>query len=459
MSDAPYTPQSTTTTSRALLFSARVPRYTSYPTAPHFNAAVGGATQRKWLEQLPAAMPLSLYLHVPFCDTLCWFCGCHTTVVNRYTPVEQYLNDLFTEIANIGTLTRGHPVTHIHWGGGSPTMLSPADVGRLKDALVRHFAIAAAAEFAVEIDPRGLKDEMVEALAKAGVTRASIGVQDCDEAVQKAINRIQPFAETKSAVDRLRGAGIAALNIDLIYGLPHQSLAHVARTIDLSLSLGPQRFAVFGYAHVPHFKKHMQLIDAAALPDTEARFAQFELAHARISAAGYVPIGLDHFAREDDPLARAAKAGRLARNFQGYTSDDAPALIGIGASAISSLPQGYTQNHPGVPEWRGAVRAGTLAVARGIELSDEDRLRRAIIERLMCDLAVDLDREAAPFSFAAGNFAHELKLLEPLIAQGFVVADGARLCVPPAARAAVRLVASVFDTYLQNSTAVHAVAV
>jgi len=456
MTDHPYTQQST---ARARLFSARVPRYTSYPTAPHFHAGIDGLSQRKWLEALPPGLPLSLYLHVPFCDTLCWFCGCHTTVVNRYAPLEQYLNDLFTEIANIGSLVRDHPVTHIHWGGGSPTMLSPADAVRLKQALAESFAIASAAEFAVEIDPRGLKDEMVAALAQAGVTRVSIGVQDCDEAVQKAINRIQPFAVTKSAVDRLRAAGIGALNIDLIYGLPHQSLAHVARTIDLSLSLDPQRFAVFGYAHVPHFKKHMQLIDAAALPDAEARLAQFELAHERISAAGYVPIGLDHFARPDDSLARAAQGGRLARNFQGYTADDAPALVGIGASAISSLPQGYTQNHPGVPEWRRAVRSGEPAVARGIELSDEDRLRRAIIERLMCDLTVDLDREGAPFAFAAANFAHELKLLEPLMEQGFVVVEGGRLTVPPPARAAVRLVAATFDTYLQDSKAVHAVAV
>ncbi|HUO97231.1 MAG TPA: oxygen-independent coproporphyrinogen III oxidase [Rhizomicrobium sp.] len=459
MTDHPYTVQSRAAESKADLFSARVPRYTSYPTAPHFHAGINGATLKRWLAELPPGMPLSLYLHIPFCDTLCWFCGCHTTVVNRYAPVEQYLKDLFTEIANMGPLVRGHRVTHLHWGGGSPTMLSPDDVRALKRTLASHFDFSSNAEFAVEIDPRGLRDEMVAALAEAGVTRASIGVQDCDDAVQRAINRIQPFEETKSAVDRLRAAGIGALNIDLIYGLPHQTLAHVARTIDLSLSLSPQRFAVFGYAHVPHFKKHMQLIDQTVLPDTEARFEQFELAHELITAADYVPIGLDHFARESDSLARAAKAGRLARNFQGYTSDDAPALIGLGASAIGSLPQGYVQNHPDVPAWRKAVQAGDLPVARGIELTDEDRLRRAIIERLMCDLEADLDREGAPYGMSAGNFAHELKLLEPLAAQGLVVVEGSRLRVPSAARAAVRLVASKFDTFLGNGKAVHAVAV
>jgi oxygen-independent coproporphyrinogen-3 oxidase len=446
-------------TSRAELFSARVPRYTSYPTAPHFHAGIDGQTLADWLKALPRAMPLSLYLHIPFCDTLCWFCGCHTTVVNRYSPVADYLDHLLAEIANIGALVQGHPVTHIHWGGGSPTMLSPADVKKLKAALAAQFAIAPDAEFAVEIDPRGLKDEMVAALAEAGVTRASIGVQDCDETVQRAINRIQPFEETRGAVERLRAAGIHALNIDLIYGLPHQSLAHIARTIDLSLGLAPQRLAVFGYAHVPHFKKHMQLIDAAVLPDAEERLDQFELAHRLLCAAGYVPIGLDHFARESDSLARAQKAGRLARNFQGYTSDDAPALIGLGASAISALPQGYVQNHPDVPAWRKAVDAGELAVARGIALSDDDRLRRAIIERLMCDLEVDLDRVGAPFGKSAVDFAPEAWALRHLMAEGFVDFVGSRLIVPPEARAAVRLVASAFDTYLAGGKAVHAVAV
>ncbi len=446
-------------TNRVELFSARVPRYTSYPTAPHFHAGVDGSKLRQWLAGMPPGMPLSLYVHIPFCDTLCWFCGCHTTVVNRYTPVEQYLNTLYTEISNIGPLLTGHPVTHLHWGGGSPTMLSPGDVRSLKGALEKHFQFAENAEFAVEIDPRGLKDEMVAALAEAGLTRASIGVQDFDPTVQKAINRIQPYDETKQVVDALRAAGINALNIDLIYGLPHQTKDNVARTIDLALSLKPQRFAVFGYAHVPHFKKHMQLIKSETLPDAEERVAQFELAHAQLSAAGYVAIGLDHFARSDDSLARAAKAGTLARNFQGYTSDDAPALIGLGASSISSLPQGYVQNRPEVMAWRKAVEAGELPVARGIALSDDDRLRRAVIERLMCDLEVDLDAVGAPYGKSSGDFAAEVAALKPLIAEGFVAAAGNRLRVPAEARAAVRLVASVFDTYLANSKAVHAVAV
>ena len=437
------------------LFSARVPRYTSYPTAPHFHAGVSELTFRTWLGELPPGLPLSLYVHIPFCDTLCWFCGCHTTVVNRYTPVTSYLNHLFTEIANIGPLLKGHPVTHLHWGGGSPTMLSPDDIRALKGALESHFEFATDAEFAVEIDPRGIKDDLVAALATSGLTRASIGVQDFAEVVQKAINRIQPFDETERVVNALRAAGVASLNIDLIYGLPYQTRENVARTIELSLRLKPQRFAIFGYAHVPHFKKHMQLIKTEALPDAAERFAQFELAHRLVSAAGYVAVGLDHFALPDDSLGIAATNGTLARNFQGYTSDNAPALIGLGASSISALPQGYVQNRPDVPEWRKAVEAGALPVARGIALSADDKLRRGIIEKLMCFLAVDL----AAFGKTPEDFPSEMAALAPLMAEGFVLREGSVLRVPSQARAAVRLVASVFDTYLAGSKAVHAVAV
>jgi oxygen-independent coproporphyrinogen III oxidase len=442
-------------TSRVDLFSARVPRYTSYPTAPHFHAGITQTTLRQWLADLPARLPLSLYVHIPFCDTLCWFCGCHTSVVNHYSPVASYLNHLFTEIANIAPLLKGHPVSHLHWGGGSPTMLTPDDVRVLKETLTRHFEFMPDAEFAVEIDPRGLSDALMATLGDCGLTRASIGVQDFAPQVQKAINRIQPFDETKRVVDGLRAAGVASLNIDLIYGLPYQTRENVARTIELSLSLKPQRFAVFGYAHVPHFKKHMQLIKTEALPDAAERVAQFELAHRLISAAGYTAIGLDHFALPGDSLAIAARNGTLARNFQGYTSDDAPALIGLGASSISALPQGYIQNKPDVPEWRKAIEAGELPVARGIALSADDKLRRALIEKLMCFLEVDL----AAFGKSVSDFPHEMAALAPLMAEGFVVQDGTILRVPPAARAAVRLVASVFDTYLAGSKAVHAVAV
>jgi oxygen-independent coproporphyrinogen III oxidase len=445
---------------RSDLLHARVPRYTSYPTAPHFHAGVNADMHRLWLSALPKNLPLSLYLHVPFCDTLCWFCGCHTHVVNRYSPVSTYLGALLCEIATVAAIIGpDHPVSHIHWGGGSPTMLSPADIAALAAAVRAAFCVSDRAEFAVEIDPRGLTDETIAALAAAGLTRASIGVQDLDETVQRAINRVQPHEVTRSAVERLRAAGIAAINIDLVYGLPHQTESGVAQTIERTLELEPQRFAVFGYAHVPHFKKHMNLIKPETLPDAAARLAQFELAHRLLSAAGYVPIGLDHFALPDDGLAKAQAAGTLARNFQGYTDDAAPALIGLGASSISALPQGYVQNVPDVPEYRKAVEANMLATIRGVALSDDDVLRRAIIARLMCDLSVDLDAIARPFGKSAADFRAELDRLVELQGQGYVEIDGARIAVPAAARYGVRLVAAAFDRYLHQGGAIHSVAV
>lgn len=442
------------------LLSARVPRYTSYPTAPHFTDAVDADIYGMWLSALPPGQPVSLYIHVPFCDTLCWFCGCHTAVVNHYGPVQAYLATLEAEIALVAAkLGPDHPVTHLHWGGGSPTILSPQDIARLTATLRRYFPFADNAEFAVEIDPRDLTDATVDALAEAGVNRASVGVQDESDAVQKAINRIQPHAVTRSAIDRLRARGIGNINIDLIYGLPHQGEAEVAATVVRTLELRPSRFAVFGYAHLPHFKRHMALIRAEALAGAEGRLKQYQLAHQLLCESGYVPVGLDHFALPEDGLARALAAGRLCRNFQGYTDDGAAVLIGMGASGIGALPQGHVQNIAPVPEYTKAVGAGRLPIARGVALNDDDRLRSAIIERLMCDLAVDLDAVAVPFGKSAAAFAPELAALAPLAAEGFVVLAGANIRVPVAFRFAVRMVAAAFDAYLPRGQAVHSVAV
>jgi oxygen-independent coproporphyrinogen III oxidase len=445
---------------RSDLLSARVPRYTSYPTATHFHAGVTAETSRFWLTSLPKGMPLSLYLHIPFCDTLCWFCGCHSSVVNRYEPIAAYLETLLREIeATAALVGPDHPVTHIHWGGGSPTILSPKDIVRLGAALHRHFAVSRKMEFAVEIDPRGLSDETVAALAEVGVIRASIGVQDENEKVQRAINRMQPHAVTASAATRLRGAGIKAINVDLIYGLPHQTKGDIARTIAGTLELKPQRLAVYGYAHVPHFRKNMALIDPKTLPDAEERLDEFELAHELLSAAGYVPVGLDHFALPEDGLALALKAGTLARNFEGYTDDGAPALVGLGASAIGALPQGYVQNTVEVPQYRDRIDAGELATQRGVALTEDDRLRRIVIERLMCELAVDLDREARPFGKSGADFQTEIDRLAELAGLGYVAIEGAHISVPTPLRYGVRLVAAAFDAYLHRGGAIHSVAV
>ncbi|MEX2649372.1 MAG: oxygen-independent coproporphyrinogen III oxidase [Alphaproteobacteria bacterium] len=438
---------------------ARVPRYTSYPTAPHFGAGVDAERYRAWLGAL-GARSLSIYVHVPFCARLCWFCGCHTRVINAYEPVTRYVTTLLDEARAVSeAIGAAGPVRHVHWGGGTPTNLAPADVARLADGLRRDFAFADDAEFAVEIDPRTLTQGVVAALSEAGVNRASLGVQDFDPAVQAAINRHQSFAVTARAIEGLRRAGITRINIDLMYGLPGQTEAGVERTVDQAVGLAPDRLALFGYAHVPWLKRHQALIDAASLPDAGARFRQATAAAERLVGHGYVAIGLDHFARAQDDLAVAACTGRLRRNFQGYTTDAADALIGLGASAIGALPEGYAQNEVAVAAYAAAVKEHGLAVARGVALDDDDRLRRDAIERLMCDLAVDLDAVAGRHGRESEVFADALPALEPLVADGLVRIDGARVTVTESGRPFLRLAAAAFDRYLGAGQGRHAAAV
>ncbi|MEP9354459.1 oxygen-independent coproporphyrinogen III oxidase [Xanthobacter sp. KR7-65] len=431
-----------------------VPRYTSYPTAPHFSPEIDAATYARWLAALPPDAPVSVYVHVPFCAELCLYCGCQTAVARSRTPVKAYADRLVEEIGLVARHLAGRPaLTHLHFGGGTPTMLADEDFATVMGALRAAFAFAPDAEIAIEIDPRVMDAAKVAVLAREGFNRASLGVQDFDPAVQEAIGRRQSYAETRTVADALRAAGIAALNLDLMYGLPHQDTASVRRTVEEALGLDPDRIAVFGYAHVPWMKKHQALIPEAALPDAAERLAQAELVAERLKAHGYRQVGLDHFAKAADPMARRAEDGTLKRNFQGYTTDDAPVLLGFGASAIGALPQGYVQNLPATPQWHKAVEAGLLPIARGVALTDEDRLRRHVIERLMCDLAVDLDDAAARFGFPRGVFAPEIAALEPLIDDGLAERRGAVVCVPEAARPFTRVVCAVFDARLAASRA------
>ncbi|MFG1399134.1 oxygen-independent coproporphyrinogen III oxidase [Roseixanthobacter pseudopolyaromaticivorans] len=426
-----------------------VPRYTSYPTAPHFGPEVDAATYAGWLGAIPAETPASLYLHVPFCAELCLYCGCHTTVARGMTPLVAYAARLIEEIELVTAHLPGRlKVGHLHWGGGTPTMLGNPDLLRIMALLRERFALRPDAEIAIEIDPRVMDQSKVDTLAAAGINRASLGVQDFDPRVQEAIGRRQSFAETAAVADALRKSGINAINLDLIYGLPHQTVASVTRTLGDALALEPSRIAVFGYAHVPWMKKHQSLIPEAALPGPAARLEQAETIARLLNEAGYVSIGLDHFARPDDAMARRAEAGTLKRNFQGYTTDDAPVLLGFGPSAIGALPQGYVQNLPATPQWHQTIARGELPIARGRALTADDRLRRAVIERLMCDLAVDLDAVCAAHGAEAGMFAGELAALDPLIADGLAVRDGACVRVPEPARAFTRTVCAVFDAYL-----------
>lgn len=433
-------------------YGAPVPRYTSYPTAPHFSADVGSDSYARWLAEVPAGSAVSVYIHVPFCAELCLYCGCQTTVVRRRAPVEAYARRLVDEIGLVARhIPAGLRLTHLHFGGGSPTMLEDEDFTAIMAALRRTFSFAPEAEIAIEIDPRGMTQEKVAVLAREGFNRASLGAQDFDPKVQAAIGRLQSVAETQQVADWLRAAGIGAINLDLMYGLPFQTLEGAVRTAEAALGVDPDRIAVFGYAHVPWMKKHQALIDTTALPGPAERLAQAEAVAALLAARGYVPVGLDHYARPGDPMAERATAGTLKRNFQGYTTDDAPVLLGFGASAIGALPQGYVQNIASTPGWHKAVEAGSLPIARGIALTAEDRLRRAVIERLMCDLTVDLDGVAAAHGFDVSIFDDDLARLDDLIADGLAMRRGCVLEVPEALRAFTRVVCAVFDARLTRA--------
>ena len=442
-------------------FSARVPRYTSYPTAPHFSTNVDAARYKAWLGALDPAAELSLYLHVPFCHQMCWYCGCNMRVVARYDPVADYTQTLIREIGLAAAALPGRMrVRHIHWGGGTPTALAAGDMLRVYEAVREHFDIVDGAENAVELDPRTFTPESAEALGRMGCTRASLGVQELDEKVQAAINRIQPLSKVEEALSLLHANGVKAINFDLMYGLPHQTAASLADTVKRSAALKPDRIALFGYAHVPWMAKNQRMIPEDALPTPLMRFEQSNAAASALVEQGYERIGLDHFALPGDGLAIAAREGRLRRNFQGYTDDNVPTLIAFGASSISALPEGYAQNIVETGAYTRAVMAGTLPIAKGIAFSGEDRLRAAIIERLMCDMAVDLYAVSAQFAPLQPSFAEERAKLKDLAAEGLIEFKGSRIVVKEEARPALRIVCAVFDSYLaESATPRHAAAV
>jgi oxygen-independent coproporphyrinogen-3 oxidase len=441
-------------TNSLALAERNVPRYTSYPTAPHFSAAVGPKVYAEWLAALPRQASLSLYIHVPFCAELCFYCGCNTRAVRRREPVETYAERLIDEIALLGPL-KGRKLTHLHWGGGTPSILGPAWLETIAARLASLFDLSGLKEHAIELDPRQIGHPLVRTLAAIGVTRASLGMQDASPHVQQAIGRVQPFDLVKRAAGWLRDAGIEDLNIDLMYGLPEQTAREVARSAELAASLGAQRMALFGYAHVPWFKTHQRMIDEHTLPGLPERLGQAQVATETLTGLGYQKIGLDHFALHDDDLAVAARGKRLRRNFQGYTTDDADVLIGLGASAIGKLPQGFVQNAVDVAGFSRAVAGGAFATVKGIALSEDDRIRSAIIERLMCDLEVDLNAVAGGLE----RFAAEVAALHALAEEGLVTIAGAHVAVTAQGRPFVRIAAAVFDAYLGAGAKRHSVAV
>jgi oxygen-independent coproporphyrinogen III oxidase len=428
---------------------AQTPRYTSYPPANRFGA-LGSADKAQALRALPAGANLSLYLHIPYCRKLCWYCGCHTSVPTRADPLGGYLDALEREIARVALDTPASArVTRIHFGGGSPDILSPAGITRIFKTLRGAFTLLSSAEIAAELDPRGLTPAVTEAFVNAGLTRASLGVQVLDRGVQSRINRIQSRERIEAAARALRAARVA-LNMDVMYGLPGQTREHVIETALFAASEDADRIAVFGYAHVPWMKRHQKGIRTEDLPTGEVRFRQAEAAALTLEGAGYQPIGFDHFAAPGDALALAEREGRLRRNFQGYTDDDATALIGLGASAISSFPGAIIQNTPDTSAYRERVAAGDHPAARGVRLTEGDRRTASVIERLLCDFEVEPPQRLLAAA-AAG--------LAPFAADGLVAIKGRKVTVTARGRPYVRNIAAAFDPDFSRATARHSVAI
>ncbi len=440
---------------RLIAYAERpAPRYTSYPTAPHFSGAVSADVAHTWLSELAPETTLSLYIHVPYCRQLCWYCGCNTYAARRAEPVTDFVQALLTELDLVAQALDARRLVEIHWGGGTPNILSAAEFEEIATRVSRRFDIAPRAQHAIELDPRYVDTEKASAYAAAGVSRVSLGVQTFNARVQQAIGRIQPLEIVQAALQNLRSAGIAQVNMDLMHGLPHQTAADLRNSVTTAAELQPDRIALFGYAHVPWFKKRQRLMPETALPNARARFEQAAAARETLEGLGYIAIGLDHFARPDDELAIAQRTGKLRRSFQGYVIEQADALVGVGPSAISTLPQGYAQNAAEPGAWAQAIMAGRLASTRGHALTSDDRIRGRLIEQIMCDFEGDL----VPLG-GARACADELDLLQPMFAGGMIELKGDKLLLSDEARAFCRLIAMAFDAYAQSGVARHSRAV
>ncbi|WP_375784774.1 oxygen-independent coproporphyrinogen III oxidase [Bradyrhizobium sp. Pha-3] len=431
---------------------ARLPWYTIYPTVPDFSATVGAEACKTWLRRLPPDDPVSLYLHVPFCRSICWYCGFPTSLTRDERPVRDFLAVLREEIRLVAEQTpRGLPVSDVHFGGGTPTTIAPADFLALMELLRRCFAFSNSATVAIEIDPRTFTAEMAETLGAAGASRASIGVQSFDPLVQRAVNRLQSEAQTASAVDNLRRHGIGRINFDLLFGLPHQTVQSCVDSARTALAMRPDRLAVFGYAHVPSYMKRQRQIDEAALPDNVARAEQAAAVADTLVSAGYRQIGLDHFALPDDELALAQTAGQLRRNSLGYSAATCKTVIGFGPSAIGRLRDGYVQNEIATASYNQHIGAGRLAISKGYCLTAEDRLRAAIIERLMCDLQADVPAICAAHGFDPIAVLDSADRLGMLAEDGIVDIEEGFIRVRQEHRFVIRAVAAAFDTHFDRA--------
>lgn len=431
-----------------LNLDAKIPRYTSYPTAPHFKQKPNANQLVNWLDAAPVDEAISIYIHIPFCPKMCWYCGCNTKVSKQYQPVGNYVDVLLLEITQFAkALNAKRGVKHIHFGGGSPTMLSDDDFTRIMQHIRANFDVLDGCEIALEADPRHMAKSKIAAYAKNGVNRLSFGVQDFDEKVMKAVNREQSFEQSDTAIKLAREFGIDNINIDLMYGFPYQTPETMKKMVELAMLLNPDRISLFGYAHVPWMKKHMRLMPEADLPDASERYDLFMAAKKALEAYDYLHIGIDHFAKQNDPLCHAAKQSKLKRNFQGYTTDSADYCIGFGSSSISQTPFGYVQNSPDYPIYAELVNKGVTPIIKGVTSTADDKLRAEIIEEIMNSLALKInpfDNKAALQPFADKGL---LKFTET----GFEIIDPTRM--------SVRVVAAVFDAYLNPSETKHSSAI
>ncbi len=422
------------------LIERPVPRYTSYPPATAFRDDVGTDDQQRALNAVPAGTPLSLYLHIPYCQQICWYCGCNTGAAGRTHRLTAYLAALEAEISMIAKLLGGRgKLRRIAFGGGSPNAIDPIDFVRIVDRLVTIFGAGAAPDVSVEIDPRAFTREWAMTLSIAQVTRVSFGVQSFDPDIQAAIGRIQPVDMIDTCMAALRARGITSVNFDLMYGLPFQTIEKLVATLDEVVRMRPSRIALFGYAHVPQMFPRQRRIDASALPNAEQRFAQAAHGYDRLVAEGYVPIGFDHFALPGDPLAMAASKGQVRRNFQGFTEDQSDVLIGLGASAISLFPGAIIQNEKNPGAYRECMSDGRLAGARGVRLALEDQRRGVLIEQLLCQLKVRVDSDLVDPQLEA--------MLTHFVSLGLVERAGDVLSITDQGRPYARNVAAAFDRH------------
>jgi len=435
-------------------FDVNGPRYTSYPTADRFVEAFDGEAYRLWLDKRTVggiSRPLSLYVHIPFCNTICYYCACNKIITKDHGRSAKYLKYLAKELAmQAADLDGSHEVVQLHFGGGTPTFLSDDEMRRLMDSIRSQFRLVPNGEYSIEVDPRKVNADTVKLLGELGLNRMSIGVQDFDPAVQAAVNRIQSIEETRNVVDAARANGFKSVSVDLIYGLPKQNVISFNRTLDQIIQLAPDRLSIYNYAHLPHVFKPQRRINEPELPSADAKLQILSLAIRRLTEVGYVYIGMDHFAKPDDELTIAQRQGRLHRNFQGYSTYAECDLMAFGVSAISKVGPTYSQNYRTLDEYYDALDAGRLPVMRGLELTADDLLRRCIIQALMCHFEISIESlEIAHLIDFHSYFAAEIADLREMEKAGLLALDDKWITVLPRGRMLVRAIAMVFDRYLR----------